>query len=679
MGSGGDHGGLLCALGMGSRRAAVTAHTSQYPPGGANDKEMALRRDHRDLIRHSLDETDQDFMSHRANSSNGEGGDGLDERRARRTNRISGIVGAVGMGVFTDGQGRYEISDNQDALLGSHQQDEAAALADLGLVGGLKPLRDRYLAGALSRMTAPVLQMFPEMEGYTAAIPSKRDMQALIKALQSELAMAAVEGDHAGGLLRVVCKEAVKSVQLMVSKVESMVVNTLDAKKIVVQGMAPTAGAPASTAVLNASGRTSPQEHNAQLVALLAQLREALLRMPGQVLAAAAAGNKGLDEDTVATTHKQTVMSKVLRTALACIDEMTGRQLLAPLVDAITGYLKGVLMPLLKEGVAATTTTTANDSSSLQVDCSRAVQQLTKQLPDLSKTYLLSLAKCPAVSAAASELGLRILHLYVTVASLVRPVNESLRLRTAKDMSAIEAAVLASGLSLITTNNDDEQDNRDPRQQHGDQQQRSNPVIEEFRAFRRLLFMDETSDSGNTGSATGGRGSSASASGSPPNRGRLLAMPFVADLRPSTLLGHIASCAPPQLPSPALPESGSPSVPSVQGYVDLLTTVSSHSSNVNNGGNNHHQLRRLSGGDVQFPSVCSLYIDKEAAVDNGSVGMMGEWKLINAEIRSWECLQGSLDVFVQRISVAENAQQKQQMRAWYETLQDIGGYYYSNS
>ena len=157
-------------------------------------------------------------------------------------------------------------------------------------------------------------------------------------------------------------------------------------------------------------------------------------------------------------------------------------------------------------------------------------------------------------------------------------------------------------------------------------------------------------------------------------------MPFVADFRPTTLLGHIASCAPPQLPSPALPESGTSagSVPSIQGYVDLLTNVSSNLSNTNNG-NHHNQLRRLSGGDVQFPSVCSLYVDKEAAVDNGSVGMMGEWKLINAEIRSWECLQGSLDVFVQRISVAENAQQKQQMRAWYETLQDIGGYYYSNS
>ena len=116
----------------------------------------------------------------------------------------------------------------------------------------------------------------------------------------------------------------------------------------------------------------------------------------------------------------------------------------------------------------------------------------------------------------------------------------------------------------------------------------------------------------------------------------------------------------------------------------MLTNVSRNiQSNNADDGNNHNLLRRLSGGGddgIQFPSVASLYIDKKSVVDSGSIGMMmGEWKLINAEIRSWECLQGSLDVFVQRISVAENAQQKQQMRAWYETLQDLGGHYYSNS
>ena len=50
-----------------------------------------------------------------------------------------------------------------------------------------------------------------------------------------------------------------------------MVVSTAEAKKVAV------AGGQGSAA------RTAQQEHNAQLVALLAQLREALQRMPTQV------------------------------------------------------------------------------------------------------------------------------------------------------------------------------------------------------------------------------------------------------------------------------------------------------------------------------------------------------------------------------------------------------------
>ena len=55
-----------------------------------------------------------------------------------------------------------------------------------------------------------------------------------------------------------------------------------------------------------------------------------------------------------------------------------------------------------------------------------------------------------------------------------------------------------------------------------------------------------------------------------------------------------------------------------------------------------------------------------------------EWGEITGETRAWECVQGSLDVYVQRISVAD-AQQKSYMRAWYESLQDIGGLYYAST
>ena len=57
-----------------------------------------------------------------------------------------------------EGEGQDRIAESEMLQI---------AEAEAGLVGGLKPFRDRYLAGALSRMTGPVLQMFPEMDGYS--------------------------------------------------------------------------------------------------------------------------------------------------------------------------------------------------------------------------------------------------------------------------------------------------------------------------------------------------------------------------------------------------------------------------------------------------------------------------------------------------------------------------------
>ena len=59
----------------------------------------------------------------------------------------------------------FDDEDDEDHI--AEAENKYLQQAEGGLVGGLKPLRDRYLTGSLSRMTGPVLQMFPEMEGYT--------------------------------------------------------------------------------------------------------------------------------------------------------------------------------------------------------------------------------------------------------------------------------------------------------------------------------------------------------------------------------------------------------------------------------------------------------------------------------------------------------------------------------
>lgn len=70
-------------------------------------------------------------------------------------NRSHARLGAVGT-VGKDAAGR-----------GGAGEGDAS---EQGLVAGLKPIRDRYLAGVLNRMNAPILQMFPEMEGYSGGL-----------------------------------------------------------------------------------------------------------------------------------------------------------------------------------------------------------------------------------------------------------------------------------------------------------------------------------------------------------------------------------------------------------------------------------------------------------------------------------------------------------------------------
>ena len=193
--------------------------------------------------------------------------------------------------------------------------------------------------------------------------------------------------------------------------------------------------------------RTSVQEHNAQLLGLLAQLRDALKRTPSYVLAKALHdsidsglggdkdkdNNKDKEGDHEKEKEKEkedeeqnaslSLLTKAMNNAIVFIDSVITKQLLAPLLAAITAHLKTILLPLVKEGVVSApvrTPTHVQHGESIGVDCSRPVQALLTILPDIMKIHILSLHSCPPVTSAVEELGLRILHLYVTIAALIR-------------------------------------------------------------------------------------------------------------------------------------------------------------------------------------------------------------------------------------------------------------------
>ncbi|CAN0393932.1 unnamed protein product [Discosporangium mesarthrocarpum] len=91
------------------------------------------------------------------------------------------------------------------------------------LLEALGGLRDRFLAQSLERLTTPVVQMFPQHDGYVAAVPSKHDLASFVKTVRAELAIA-TSGPGGGdlSLAPLLLRGVAKAVRLLCSKVEDM-------------------------------------------------------------------------------------------------------------------------------------------------------------------------------------------------------------------------------------------------------------------------------------------------------------------------------------------------------------------------------------------------------------------------------------------------------------------------
>lgn len=145
----------------------------------------------------------------------------------------------------------------------------------------------------------------------------------------------------------------------------------------------------------------------------------------------------------------------------------------------------------------------------------------------------------------------------------------------------------------------------------------------------------------------------------------LTKLPFISQLRPSTLLGYLVSCAPPQLPSPydtSGVTAGKPSTSASASASELVNDLLTYVNEINNvylsrDKSTHSQVNV---GDVSTLSVRMLYSSNTS-----------DWRRIPGELKAWGHIQQSLEVFFQRISVADSAH-KNMMRSWYEVILDIG-------
>jgi hypothetical protein len=118
--------------------------------------------------------------------------------------------------------------------------------------------------------------------------------------------------------------------------------------------------------------------------------------------------------------------------AIRMIDDLALNHLLSPLLQALTQYVRLNFAFLLREGLPTTA------AGAHQVDCSKTMQMMSKLIPDMCRVYLLHLPRFYAVTISLEEFRRRVWMCYASVAVLIRPVTEALRLRTLADISTLE-------------------------------------------------------------------------------------------------------------------------------------------------------------------------------------------------------------------------------------------------
>lgn len=339
---------------------------------------------------------------------------------------------------------------------GIHSKDSIKLNTDHPLVTGLKPFHDRYLLSVLERMNVPITQMFPELEGYTSAVPSKRDLQTFIKAITNEFITIIVESDDR--IIYSICHEFLKVNKLMLSKIQDLVIHNQESRKVgTINSTGGMSNISTSGATVPSFQRNNAQEQNLQLFVLLLQLKESLEKIPTQIM-------KYLDENALLTvpqmkgsseeknkssskehflTHS-TIMKEIQKTmtiAVFQIYELTVREILSPIIETISDYVLTTLLPLQKESILYLNKSTPSSAVAVNLDCSLAVQNLLRQLPSLLKTYLFILPKnytTILIEYAMEEIAMRVIQSYLSIACLSRPFSEITKMKIAKDLSSLE-------------------------------------------------------------------------------------------------------------------------------------------------------------------------------------------------------------------------------------------------
>lgn len=354
------------------------------------------------------------------------------------------------------------------------------------LLDALSPLQDQYLGASLARLTTPIQQMFAHAAGYSASVPSKHDLSSFLRAIVAEL--RAVAGNLS--LTRAVLRGITKAVKVFAAKAEDILNASPEAFAVVKQ-----VGQPRPWA------RTRAQQHNHDVLILLARLREGLAEVPAQlVMSKGSAATAQAMEEALQEYHLH------ITEAISCLDVLALEQILTPLFLGTATVLEAGIARMHRENYGKGASSAASGGTA------GFVAEFDISLSGLWQEHLepVSQLGVPFAADALRALVMRLLRTFVSHAALVRPLEEAGLLKLAHDLAQFEAS-----LSLLAHVNTMEE------------------AYQELRAFRQLIFIEDPEQSPRS----------------------FLSEDCLRELRPSTVLHFLCSRCPGELSSPHVARS----------------------------------------------------------------------------------------------------------------------------
>uniref|UniRef100_A0A671KAF5 Conserved oligomeric Golgi complex subunit 5 n=1 Tax=Sinocyclocheilus anshuiensis TaxID=1608454 RepID=A0A671KAF5_9TELE len=250
------------------------------------------------------------------------------------------------------------------------------------LKNSLQPYEAAYLSKSLSRLFDPINLVFPQ-GGRNP--PSNDELDSIIKTIASELNVASVDSD----LTIAVAKNAAKTVQLFCVKSEQLLCTQGDASQVI-------------------GPLTEGQRRNIAVVNSLFRLQQSVAKVR----------TPALIQDTISV---QALMSSAVQ----------------PLLNSVTDSVEAILITMHQEDFSGSLPA----GGRLDVPCSLYMRELQGFIARVMNDYFCPLQCLDFLYDSTENIAQRAITLFIRHASLLRPLSEGGKMRSAADFAQMELAV----------------------------------------------------------------------------------------------------------------------------------------------------------------------------------------------------------------------------------------------